>query len=45
MGQITIRDGNYILKSLEFYIMQASKGEVNHTTEVYVVLFSFFLIV
>jgi len=43
--QITIRNGNYIWKILEFYIMQASWREVNHTIEVYTVLFSLFLIV
>ena len=44
-GKITIRNGNYIQKPLEFYVMQASKRKVNHNIEVYVVSFSLFLIV
>lgn len=44
-GKITIRNGNYIRKPLEFYMMQASKRKVNHTILVYVVSFSLFLIV
>ena len=44
-GKITIRNGNYIRKPLEFYKMQASKRKVNHTILVYVVSFSLFLIV
>ena len=42
--KITISNGNYIQKLLEFCVMQASKRNVNHTTEVYVVSFSLFLI-